>query len=43
VPIPQANEKFDRSQIVKRAVRVGLYDSLKKEYYANTAQVNVVY
>lgn len=43
VPLPQANEKFDRSQIVKRAVRLGLYDSLKKEYYANTAQVNVLY
>ncbi len=37
VPLPQSNEKFDRSQIVKRAVRVALYDSLKKEYYANSA------
>jgi hypothetical protein len=38
VPLPK-NEKFDRQAIVKRSIRVGLYDSYAKKYLANTAQV----
>ena len=42
MPLP-ANSQFDRSQIVKRAVRVALYDTTKKEYIANSVQVNAIY
>lgn len=42
VPLPSTTQ-FDRSQIVKRAIRVGLYDIMKKEFIANSAQVNVLY
>jgi len=43
VPLPEENDKFNRKQIVKRAVRVGLYDSDLNQFIANTAQVNVIY
>jgi hypothetical protein len=36
VPLPN-NEKFDRQAIVKRAIRVGLYNMQTKKYLANTA------
>lgn len=43
VPLPEASEQFDRSQIVKRAVRVGLYDTVKKDFITNVVQVNALY
>jgi hypothetical protein len=43
VPLPQASEQFDRTQIVKRAVRVGLFDTVKKDFITNVVQVNALY
>jgi hypothetical protein len=37
IPLPVQNNIFDRKDVVKRAVRVGLFDSVKKEYIYNTA------
>ena len=35
VPLPKAGSGFDRSQIVKRAIRVGLFDTSKKDFIYN--------
>jgi hypothetical protein len=44
IPLPQtAAEIFDRNDIVKRAVRVGLYNSENKKLIYNTAQVNAAW
>jgi len=37
VPIPEQSAQFERSQIVRRAIRVGIYDSIKKDLIHNTA------
>lgn len=39
IPLPNNGKDFDRANIVKRAVRVGIFDSQKKEYFANAVQV----
>lgn len=45
MPIPAANiQGFDRqTQIVKRMVRIGLYDTAKKDFVINAVQVNALY
>ena len=43
VPLPQQGQGFDRSQIVKRAVRIGLYDMAKKDFIVNAVQINALY
>lgn len=39
VPLPAQSSEFDRNNIVKRVIRVGLFDSIKRELIFNTAQV----
>ena len=39
IPLPPNSADFDRSMIKMRAVRIGIFDSVKKEYYANAVQV----
>lgn len=41
--MPNPGQGFDRSQIVKRAVRIGLYDTVKKDFIINAVQVNAQY
>lgn len=44
VPLPASGSGFDsRTQIVKRVVRVGLYDTVKKDFIVNAVQVNALY
>lgn len=43
MPLPQTSEQFNRQQIVKRVVRVGLYDAAKKDFLSNAVHVNVLY
>lgn len=42
VPLP-AGANFDRSNIVKRSVRVGIYDAIKKDYCYNAVQCPALY
>ncbi len=37
VPLPAGN-LFDRKNILKRAVRVGIYDTVKRDYLYNSVQ-----
>lgn len=37
VPLPPDGPDFDRKSVVKRAVRIGLYDTVKKDFIHNTA------
>ena len=37
--LPQNSQDFKRENIMKRAVRIGIFDSVKKEYIANAVQV----
>jgi len=37
--VPPNSSEFDRSMIVKRAVRIGIFDSKKKDFIANAIQV----
>lgn len=39
VPLPAQSAEFDRANIVKRVVRMGLYDTVKQELIFNSAQV----
>ena len=39
IPLPNNGKDFDRNNIVKRAVRIGVFNSTKKEYFANAVQV----
>lgn len=39
IPLPPTSPEFDRANIKKRAVRIGIFDSSKKEYFANACQV----
>lgn len=44
VPMPASGNGFDpKTQIVKRMVRVGLYDTIKKDFIHNAVQVNALY
>lgn len=39
VPLPATSAEFDRSNIVKRVIRIGLYDKIKHQLIHNSAQV----
>ena len=39
IPLPENTADFNRSSIKKRAVRIGIFNANKKEYFANACQV----
>ena len=39
VPLPVQSAEFDRNNIVKRVIRIGLFDKVKRELVHNSAQV----
>lgn len=42
--MPESNKGgFDKNQIVKRMIRMGLYDTVKKDFIYNAVQVNALY
>ena len=43
VPLPGDGKNFNRSMIVKRAVRIGIFDVKKKEFFANAVQVEATW
>ena len=39
IPLPPTTKEFDRNMVVKRAVRIGIFDSKKKTYISNAVQI----
>lgn len=39
IPLPQNSADFDRNMIKMRAVRIGIFDSARREYLANAVQI----
>ena len=39
IPLPPNSADFQREHIKKRAVRIGIFDTKRKEYFANAVQV----
>ena len=35
IPLPPTTKDFDRTMVVKRAVRIGIFNANKKDYFAN--------
>ena len=39
IPLPPNSADFQREHVKKRAVRIGIFDTKKREYFANAVQV----